>query len=83
MIKCEHDKILVTKEIYNESLMCMSHDEKVSKILNDGTYKETIAIVLDDRGYLRLCSVDDMQCLDHGEKYKINFCPICGDKLVR
>jgi len=34
-----------------------------------------------DRGYLRLVDVEDSQCLDHGEKVKINYCPICGRKI--
>ena len=34
-----------------------------------------------DRGYLRLCSVDS-SCMDHGEKIKINFCPVCGKWLT-
>ncbi len=33
-----------------------------------------------DQGYLRLNTNDD-SCLDHGEKIKINFCPMCGTKL--
>ena len=33
-----------------------------------------------DRGYLRY-TTDDYSCLDHGEKIKINFCPMCGRKL--
>lgn len=37
--------------------------------------------VIVDRGYLRLGYTNDMQCIDHGEKTKINFCPHCGRKL--
>jgi len=40
-----------------------------------------IFVIYDDRGYLRL-GYDDFNCLDHGEKYKINYCPMCGRKLV-
>ena len=32
-------------------------------------------------GYLRLGDRSEMQCIDHGEKIKINFCPMCGRKL--
>jgi len=35
-----------------------------------------------DRGYLRLSQDGDNQCLDHGEKIKINFCPVCGEWLT-
>lgn len=37
--------------------------------------------IIVDRGYIRLCNTDDMQCLDHGEKIKIKYCPMCGKKL--
>ncbi len=31
-----------------------------------------------DRGFLRLVDIDEAQCMDHGEKRKIKFCPFCG-----
>ena len=34
-----------------------------------------------DRGYLRYVDLDDTNCLDHGLKFKINYCPVCGVKL--
>ena len=34
-----------------------------------------------DRGYLRLCSQGDSNCLDHGERVKIQYCPCCGKEL--
>lgn len=34
-----------------------------------------------DRGYLRLVDLEDCNCLDSGEKIKINFCPFCGHEL--
>ncbi len=45
-----------------------------------GAFEYTNGLFI-DRGYLRLCDVDDAQCLDHGKKIKINFCPFCGNKL--
>jgi len=43
---------------------------------------ETEWSVFIDRGYLRLADKEDCNCLDHGEKYKIIFCPICGRDLT-
>ena len=34
-----------------------------------------------DRGCLRLAAPEDCQCMDHGEKIKINYCPMCGVKI--
>jgi hypothetical protein len=42
-------------------------------------YEELQVII--DRGFLRLGYTDDMQCMEHGEKIKINYCPICGNKI--
>jgi len=34
-------------------------------------------------GYIRLGDREDMQCLDHGEYIKVNYCPICGSKISK
>ena len=41
---------------------------------------DDVQVIYDDRGYLRL-GYDDFNCLDHGEKYKINYCPMCGKRI--
>ena len=35
------------------------------------------------QGYLRLGNRDEMQCIDHSENIKINYCPFCGRELMR
>lgn len=35
-----------------------------------------------DRGYLRFVDLDDCQCLEHGEKIRINYCMFCGASLT-
>jgi ribosomal protein L44E len=32
-------------------------------------------------GYIRLGDPCDMQCLDHQQKSKVNYCPMCGREL--
>lgn len=44
----------------------------------EGSQKLSIFV---DRGFLRVVNLEDGDCLDHGEKTKINFCPMCGRKL--
>ena len=34
-----------------------------------------------DRGFLRFVDVTDADCLDHGAKIAISYCPVCGRKL--
>ena len=65
---CEKDTELLTREVATE-------------VFGEFTGYENISVVYDDRGYLRLGYKYDMQCLDHGENIKINFCPMCGRKL--
>lgn len=43
-------------------------------------YEDDVYVFI-DRGYLRLAG-NDSECLDHGEKVKINFCPLCGEWLT-
>lgn len=42
-----------------------------------------LCLFIDSRGYLRLVDADDCNCLDSGEKIKINFCPICGGDIFK
>jgi len=73
---CSNNTYLIKKEIIDDTFIGWNNEIK----LTDLNYK-TIAIMLDTRGYLRLVNVDDCDCLDHGEKLKINYCPMCGDKI--
>lgn len=41
-----------------------------------------LGVMYDDRGYIRLASLDDCNCLDHGEKIKMHYCFNCGRKIV-
>ena len=74
--------------------MCKYCEEnKINTLIEDNkpeiawdTYAgvEDNSVVLETRngiGYLRLGDREDMECLGHGEKIKINFCPMCGRKL--
>lgn len=61
---CEANKFLLTKEV---------PDVVFGKYIDD-----LILAIIVDRGYLRLVNTDDYECIDHGEKIKINFCPMCG-----
>lgn len=42
---------------------------------------DEIGVFIDTRGYLRFARLDDCQCLDHGEKIKISYCPFCGNMI--
>lgn len=55
--------------------------EKTFDISNSYITTEIKMQVLFDRGYIRLVDEDDKCCLEHGEKFKVNFCPICGVKV--
>ena len=45
----------------------------------EAMYNEDVVFI--DRGYLRLAPIDDADCMDHGEKVKIKYCPFCGNTL--
>lgn len=65
---------------YCESKKQMLARGVLSSVWGNTADCEEIQVVI-DRGYLRLGYTDDMNCLDHGEKIKINFCPMCGCKI--
>lgn len=44
---------------------------------------EYTMLVFVDRGHLRMVDDSEINCLDHGEKLKINYCPMCGRNLIK
>ena len=72
---CSNDNFLMKKKVLNDSMVGWDKDMKATELW----YME-IAVMLDDRGYIRLVNPDDCQCLDHGQKIEINYCPMCGKK---
>jgi hypothetical protein len=65
--------------------VCQNEKQLLAKEVPDVCFGQIVGTeelqVIIDRGYLRLGYKDDMQCMDHGEKRKINYCPECGRKL--
>ncbi|MCP4989064.1 MAG: hypothetical protein GY928_24300 [Colwellia sp.] len=76
---CEDEDILIEREFdlvpWFFSVGHTLTDSDLNRIA------DTFGVVV-DRGHLRLVDIDDYNCLDHGEKIKINFCPMCGKKLT-
>lgn len=78
---CNESKIMITKEVENSGLLYWCKGKEITReLLNDCIQKGELIIHI-DRGYLRLSNPDDNNCLDHGEKIKINYCPICGFEI--
>jgi hypothetical protein len=66
---CQEDKQLIKTDVATAAFETFTGYEEMQIII--------------DRGYLRFGFTDDMQCMDHGEKIKINFCPMCGESLQK
>jgi len=79
---CEEDEIFIEQEITIDRGFGWTYDEntKATEIFNNDRFKEHQIIII-DRGYLRLCDLNDYNCLDHSEKIKVNYCPMCGKEL--
>ena len=70
-------------EYCNKEKPLLSMDINCTSCIMSGSNAEADTyIVFIDRGYLRMADSDDCQCLDHGEKIKIDFCPMCGTKIT-
>lgn len=76
---CENSKTLIQKdELISPQSFGWGDDE--SKICLKQTVEFSLSVFV-DRGYLRLVDPSDCNCLDHDEKIKIKFCPMCGASL--
>ncbi len=73
---CSSDKYLMEKDFLDRYIIGWDLDMKASE-LNLSTW----VVMFDTRGYLRLASKDDHNCLDNGERYKTKHCFNCGRKL--
>ncbi len=75
---CTEGKHILEKEVANNSILYWGIGHPITKEHLQSTEYDIVVKI--DRGYLRLVDPDDDQCLDHGERIKINFCPFCGEK---
>jgi hypothetical protein len=73
---CAEEKTIMEKEFLDDWIFQWQKGPIEKSSIDYSCYKIFI-----DRGYLRFVDADDCQCMDHGDSIKINFCPICGDKL--
>lgn len=74
---CKEDKIIMEKEVIHRSTWGWGCDTLVKE--NNAVYYQLGIFI--DRGYLRYVDLEDCNCLEHGCRVKINFCPFCGNKL--
>ena len=73
---CKEDVPILEKEVIDSISWGWGGDLRIT----EDQASRTNLVVLIDRGFLRIADKDDMNCLDHGEKIKIHFCPFCGEK---
>ena len=78
---CEKEISLLETERISASNWGWGYDNVIKLTLTEAEEDQIKEAVFVDRGYLRLVSVDDCQCMDAGLKIKINFCPMCGIKI--
>ena len=74
---CENSKILIQKD---ELIEPQSFGWGDVKIYRSECSEYSLAVFI-DRGYLRLIDPEDCNCMDHPEKIKIKFCPMCGKPI--
>jgi hypothetical protein len=77
---CEEEEVIFEFDSISKRSWGWGYDDtkiNLSDALSD-TDKYQVFI---DRGHLRLADSEDTQCLDHGHKIKISFCPFCGKAI--
>lgn len=78
---CEKDKTMMSQEIISRSNWGWGADNLIKLTLTEAEEDPVKLAVFIDRGHLRLVDSSDCNCMDAGEKIKIKFCPMCGEKL--
>ena len=76
---CEKETVIFQKDILSMAMLqwCFASLKTADDLV---THEYPFGVFI-DRGYLRFVDLEDCQCMDHGRKIKINFCPFCGDNL--
>ncbi len=77
---CEEDKVMMEKEVIPETSWGMGNDFTKINLREALRQTERIGVFI-DRGYLRMVTMDDCQCIESGEKIKISYCPMCGEEI--
>jgi hypothetical protein len=75
---CENEQSMLSRERILPLSWGFGYDDCKISLSETETITEHLYI---DRGFLRLVNIEDSQCIESGEKIKINYCPICGNKL--
>ncbi len=78
---CEHDKTMITVDVIDRANFGFGYDNEVRLTLREAETDPSRIAMFIDRGYLRLVDINDCSCMDSGQKIKIGFCPICGNKI--
>lgn len=78
---CKKEHVMLEQNIINRSNWGWGYDGEIKLTLDEAEESPVKLAVFIDRGYLRLVNSNDCNCMDSGEKIKINFCPICGNGI--
>ena len=75
---CEKDKTMMTTDVIDRANWGWGYDGVIKLTLREAEHDPNRLGVFVDRGYLRMVQLHDCNCMDHGLKIKIKFCPMCG-----
>ena len=78
---CENDKTMLSFDSISPANWGWGYDDSVKLTLNEAEKDPDTKALFVDRGHLRVATIGDCDCLESGEKIKVNFCPMCGADL--
>ena len=75
MCQCE-SRVILSEEVVFPSMVewCGGYHKNLASKL---------AVIIDNRGYIRLVEEGQDGCLDHGQKWEANYCPVCGGEYAK
>lgn len=78
---CESNKTMMVRDEINKANFGWGYDDQIKLTLREAEEDPNKLGVFIDRGHLRMVELHDCNCMEAGQKLKINFCPMCGDKI--
>jgi hypothetical protein len=79
---CHGRKSIFTMETISSSSWGWGDDETKICLKEAENNMDRFEVFI-DRGFLRLVEASDSECLDHGNKIAIAYCPMCGRKFSK
>ena len=78
---CKNDKTMMVLDVIDRSNWAWGYDDEIKLTLREAESDPNKVGIFVDRGHLRMVELNDSDCMESGQNIKINYCPMCGEKI--